>query len=212
MERTNYNFLTYLSLIIAVLATSVGGLFIRWANAPGTVTVFYRTALSSLLVAPFFIRELARNRQSPGQLIRWFPIAILGGLLISLDQATWASALLLSKMANTTYFNSIAPLWVALFALIVIKEKLRRVFWLGLFLSLGGTFLIFGLDLIYRPHLGVGDALGLISSVFYGGYFLVTQVGRRHLSTLIYTWIATFSCAIFLFIENIILNQPITGY
>lgn len=204
--------LPYLALAVTVLATSVGGMFVRWANAPGIVTVFYRTAISTLLVAPFFVKNLVQNKRSLKSIAPWIPMAMLGGLMIALDQASWASALLMTKMANTTYFNSLAPLWVALFALFVFKEKLKWIFWVGLALALGGTLIILGLDLIYRPHLGPGDLLGLVSSFFYGGYFLVTQNGRRNLDTLTYTWIATLSCAICLGLINILFNQSIIGF
>jgi drug/metabolite transporter (DMT)-like permease len=212
-EQGNFRqLLPYLALVVTVLATSMGGLFVRWANAPGPVTVFYRTGLATLLTAPFLVKDVLVQKPPLKEMIRWLPIAMLGGLLISLDQAAWASALLLTKMANATYFNSIAPLWVALFALIVFKEKLHWKFWLGLLIALGGTFLIMGMDLIYHPHLSSGDFLGLISSFFYGGYFLVTQIGRRHLNTLVYTWAATLSCAVCLFILNLLSGNPITGY
>jgi drug/metabolite transporter (DMT)-like permease len=206
------NLLPYVALVITVIATSIGGMFVRWANAPGIVTVFYRTALSTILVAPFFVRNLVQSKQSIKNIAPWIPMALLGGLMIALDQASWASALLMTKMANTTYFNSLAPLWVALFALFVFKEKLKWIFWVGLSLALGGTLIILGLDLIYRPHLGPGDLLGLLSSFFYGGYFLVTQIGRRNLDTLTYTWIATLSCALCLGFLNIIFNQSIIGF
>ena len=204
--------LPYAALVITVLATSIGGMFIRWANAPGIVTVFYRTALSTILVAPFFVKNLTQSKQSLRSITPWLPMAMLGGLMIALDQASWASALLMTKMANTTYFNSLAPLWVALFALFVFKEKLKWIFWVGLSLALAGTLIILGLDLVYRPHLGPGDLLGLLSSFFYGGYFLVTQIGRRNLDTLTYTWIATLTCALCLGLLNIIFKQSIIGY
>jgi drug/metabolite transporter (DMT)-like permease len=211
-SKRSANLLPYLALVVTVLATSIGGMFVRWANAPGIVTVFYRTALSSILVAPFFVKNIIKSKQTFKSISPWIPIAMLGGLMIALDQASWASALLMTKMANTTYFNSLAPLWVALFALLVFKEKLKWVFWVGLSLALGGTLIILGLDLIYRPHLGPGDLLGLLSSFFYGGYFLVTQIGRRNLDTLTYTWIATLSCALCLGLINIIFNQSVVGF
>jgi len=204
--------LPYLALVVTVLATGFGGMFVRWANAPGIVTVFYRTAVSSILVAPFFVSDLHKNKISLKSLIPFLPIAFLGGLLIALDQAAWASALLITKMANTTYLNSLAPLWVALFALVFFKEKLRWIFWLGLTFALGGSLLILGIDLINNPTLGNGDLLGLLSSFFYGGYFIVTQIGRRSLNTLTYTWLATLSCAICLGLVNLLFHQPIFGY
>ena len=204
--------LPYLALVIAILATSGGGFLVRWANAPGMVTVFYRTSISSILVAPFLTRKFNNNQNFPKGIIRYIPIAMLGGLFIALDQASWSSSLLMTKMANTTYFNSLAPLWVAIFALIFFKEKLPAIFWVGLFLALGGTMLILGFDLMKMPDIRSGDMLGLLSSFFFGGYLLVTQMGRRHMDTLTYTWIATFSAALCLGLINLIFRQSIIGY
>ena len=212
IETSKNKILPYLALVLTVIATSVGGLFIRWANAPGTVTVFYRTIISSIIMAPILKSRNISKKQPSNSIYRWIPFAILGGLFLALDQSSWSSSLLLTKMANTTYFNSLAPLWVALFALVFFKEKPRFIFWIGLFLALGGTMLILGLDLSNRSGITSGDLLGLLSSFFFGGYMLVTQFGRRHLNNLLYTWIATLSCAVFLGLMNAILHQPIFGY
>lgn len=204
--------LPHLALAIAVLATSVGALFIRWAHAPGPVTVFYRTALAALVTAPLFFRQSVRGEQPAAWSLTTIAPAIVGGVFIALDQAAWSTAMLATKMANATYFNSLAPLWVALFAFAVFKERLGLSFWTGLALALTGTLALLGMDLLYRPHLGAGDFYALISSFFYGGYFLVTQVGRRRLSALSYTWISTLSGAACLLLLNRVLGNAILGY
>lgn len=212
IARTKNKVLPYLALVVAIVATSGGGFLVRWANAPGMVTVFYRTSISSILVAPFLSRNITNNKQISKGIFRFIPIALLGGLFIALDQAAWSSSLLMTKMANTTYFNSLAPLWVTLFALIFFKEKFQAVFWVGLFSALGGTMLILGFDLANMGNIKPGDLLGLLSSFFFGGYLLITQMGRRYMNTLTYTWIATFSAAICLGLINLIFKQSIIGY
>jgi drug/metabolite transporter (DMT)-like permease len=62
-----------------------------------------------------------------------------------------------NKMANTAYFNSLAPVWVALFTLIFFTERLRVFFWIGLLQALGGTMSIHGLDLVNSLGIGPGD-------------------------------------------------------
>ena len=49
--------LPYLALLVGVLVLSLSTLFIRWAEAPGMVTSFYRMAVATLAVAPFFVRH-----------------------------------------------------------------------------------------------------------------------------------------------------------
>ncbi|NPV87485.1 MAG: DMT family transporter [Anaerolineae bacterium] len=204
--------LPYLALASAVIATAIGAMFIRWANAPGSVTVFYRTSIATLLLFPVFLRQ-ARHENSLFALpVKGLLFALLGGLFIALDQAAWSAAVLTTKIANATYFNSMAPLWVALFALLILKEKLRGIFWAGLFLALTGAGIILGNDLIRHPHLGSGDILGLLSSFFYGGYFVAAQFGRKYLHTVSYTWIATLMCALTLLVLNSVSGAALTGY
>lgn len=204
--------LAYLALLLAVVATSLSAMFVRWADAPGPVTVFYRSMIAAVLLFPFFVRNLTVRKYPKSRLYRCLPIGLLGGLMITLDQSAWSTSVIMTKVANATYFNSLAPLWVALFSLFVFKETLGRKFWAGLSLTLAGVLLILGLDLFRQPHLGVGDLLGVLSSVFFGGYFIVTQIGRRFFDALTYTWLATISCAIGLFIVNGFFSYPLLGY
>lgn len=204
--------LPYLALVSGILALTFSSLFIRWADAPGIVTAFYRMALASIAFLPFVLRSINKNPENRSGLLRWLPIILLGGLFTALDHATWAVALGMTKVANATFFNNIAPLWVALFALIFLKERQKLIFWLGLFLTLAGAGVIFGYDLIYNPHLSRGDLLGILSSFFYCGYFLVTQMGRKHLNTLIYVWGVTTVAAVVLLVANLVAQNPFTGY
>ena len=44
--------LPYFALVIGVLALSFSSLFIRWADAPGTITSFYRMLFASAMLMP----------------------------------------------------------------------------------------------------------------------------------------------------------------
>lgn len=47
--------LAYLALVTGIL--SLGMTFVRWADAPGPVTGFYRLAIAATLTAPLFIHR-----------------------------------------------------------------------------------------------------------------------------------------------------------
>jgi len=49
--------LPYLALIAGICALSMTGIFVRWAQAPGTVTAAYRMGISALALLPFFVRK-----------------------------------------------------------------------------------------------------------------------------------------------------------
>lgn len=199
----------YIALIIGICALSMTGIFVRWADAPGTVTAAYRMAISAITLTPFFLKYEAKRSSPPA---KWFLPVALAGLFIAGDHGFLNTAIGLTRIANTTLLNNMAPLWVALFAWLVWKEKLGRRFWSGLVIALIGATVILGTDLIRHPQLGLGDGLAFVSSLFYAAYFLVTQRGRENISTLRYIWGANLMSAVILFGYNLINGIPITGY
>lgn len=60
--------------------------------------------------------------------------------------------------------------------------------------------------------LDVGAVFGLLAAVFYGGYFLLTQQGRKSLDALTYFWVSGVSTTIALVIFNLVLGQPMWGF
>jgi drug/metabolite transporter (DMT)-like permease len=178
----------YVALVIGVSALSLTGIFVRWADAPGTVTAAYRMGVAALALTPFALRGISKEIKSLN------------------------TAIGLTRIANCTLLNNIAPLWVSLFALLVWREKLKKWFWIGLIFTLGGTVIILSADFIKHPQLGFGDGLAFLSSLFYAGYFLIAQIGRKHFSVLHFAWLANLVSAVLLVAYNLIQGIPLTGY
>jgi drug/metabolite transporter (DMT)-like permease len=202
-------FLAYLALGIAILSLSLSAIFVRWANAPGVVTSFYRMAVPVVLFAWPFYRRIRAKGDLPRQGLQ---AAMLGGLFFAGDLALWATGVVLSGATNPTLLANTAPLWVGLGALLFFRERLNRMFWAGLLLAMVGAVVILGLDSLRATSFGVGTLLGLLSGVFYGGYFLVTQRGRETLDSLTYFWPAAVISTMALLILALVLRQPLTGY
>jgi len=206
--------LPYLALLGGILALSFSALFVRWASAaggaPGTVTSFYRMAIASAALLPFFIRQQIKVKFSLPW--KWLPLAVLAGVFSALDHSIWSTSIQYTRVANATLLNNISPLWVAFVAALVFKEKLPGRFWFGLVLTLVGAGIVFGNDIISNPHLSWGDALALIASLFYAGYFLFTQLSRRHLNTVTHVWLVCFSATLVLLIICFGFQMPLTGY
>ena len=199
----------YLALGIGLAALSMTGIFVRWANAPGTVTAAYRMGIAALALTPLAIREKNNPTSKSDRTWLWM---MLAGLFIALDHGSLNSAVNLTRIANCTLLNNLSPIWVALFALLIWRERLNRWFWLGLALAVGGAVTILGSDIIKHPQLGMGDGLAFASSIFYAGYFLATQVGRRTGSLWKFSWAIYAISAALLFGYNIFLGIPLTGY
>ncbi len=206
--------LPYLALLGGVLALSFSALFVRWAStaggAPGTVTSFYRMVIATLALLPVFIQQQAKVKfRMPW---KWLTLAVLAGLFSAFDHAIWSTSIEYTRVANATLLNNISPLWVALVAMIVFREKLSSRFWLGLGLTLAGAGIVFGNDIISNPHLSWGDALALVSSLFYAAYFLFTQLSRRHLTTTTHVWLVCLSASLVLLVVCLVLDLPLSGY
>jgi drug/metabolite transporter (DMT)-like permease len=103
-----------------------------------------------------------------------------------------------------------APIWVGLGAILFFKERPGRLFWVGLLVALGGAAVILGIDAL--NDVGLGTFFGILSGMFYGGYFLVVQRSRQQLNTLTSFWLSVFGSALGLAVIARLLGQPLTGY
>jgi len=206
---SNSKFFPYFALATGILALSMSAMFVRWANAPATITGFFRLLISSIILFPiFYWRKKKINRVTRQNLI--FPI--VGGLFTAFDLAFWNSSVLYTTASTATLLGNTAPIWVALVTMFIFRHRLPKGFWFGLMLALGGATLVLGNDFIIHPRLGTGDLLALASGFFYAGYLLSTQRGRESLDPLSYITIMVICATIFSFIINIVLGYQFSGY
>lgn len=198
----------YLALGVGVLGLSLSALFVRWSTAAGVVTTFYRMGLAGLFLTPFYLRQPVKNRVPPALLL----VPILGGVFAALDHATWSTAIGLTRVANATLLNNTAPIWVGLVAWFIFRERLKKIFWAGLALTMGGAVIVLGSDAIKQPSLSWGDLLALASGLFYAAYYLVTQRGRRSLNALSYIWVADLTSCVTLLAISLAFRLPLSGF
>ena len=217
----------YLALLFGILTISFSGIFVHWSEAPGVVTSFYRLLIAISLLAPLVLWRVRRagllrsasllrsatplaGGPRPSKRVLIYPL--LGGIFTAFDLGGWSTALSYTSIANATLLNNIAPLWVALFATLVWRERLRKGLWLGIALTLTGAGVVLGSDMLRHPQLGLGDAIALGSSLFWAGYFLITQRGRAFFDTLVYLLLMELGAAVSLLIFCLVTGQPMTGY
>lgn len=206
---TNNRFFPYIALVVGISALSLSAMFVRWADAPGPITGFYRLFISTILFIPFFIQRQKTLEPIEKRWI-WFPI--LGGVFTACDLTFWNSSVKFTTAANATLLGNTSPLWVALAALFIFREKLRSSFWIGLLFALSGAVLIVGTDFLKHPTFGIGDLMAGTAAIFYASYQLITQRGRKYIDPFRYTWFVGVSATAALFFINILLKNSFTGY
>lgn len=209
LSRSRTSFLPYLALAFGVAGLGLSAIFVKWANAPGAVSGFYRMGIAAVVMAiPFGVQARQRAPLSTRHL--WF--AVLAGLFFAGDLATWNTAVLMTNAANATLLGNTSPFWVSFGALILFKEKLRPLFWAGLVLAMFGIVAILGEDFLIHPTLGTGDLLGLLGGFFYGMFFLAAERARDKLSSLISWWVSAAISTAALLGVSVILQQSLLGY
>lgn len=206
---TNKNIFAYLALGIGVLALSFSAMFVRWANAPGPVTAFYRMFFSIFLLLPFFIK---RTQANPATKTRAMVFPMLAGIFTALDLALWTTSLSYTTAANATLLGNTAPLWVALGTWLILKQKLSNKFWSGLAITLAGAALIMGTDFILHPRFGIGDVMATFTGFFYGGYYLFTERSRIYFGSVSHVFFVGIGASVTLFIVNNIFQYPMMGF
>ena len=199
----------YLALATGIVALSFSAMFVRWANAPGPVTAFYRLFFSIFLLLPFFLPRVKTNASIKSGLV---VLPLLAGVFTALDLGFWTASLSYTTAANATLLGNTAPLWVALGTWLILKQKLAAGFWQGLIVALFGAALIMGSDFLLHPRLGIGDAMAILTGVFYGGYFLFTERSRKHFDPISHIWLVGIGASLSLFLANLALGYPMTSY
>lgn len=199
----------YIALGVGILSLSFSAMFVRWANAPGPVTAFYRLFFSVFLLFPFFLPRIKANPSIRSRLVL-FPL--LAGVFTACDLALWTASLSYTTASNATLLGNTSPLWVALGTWFILKQKLSAGFWRGLTFTLLGAALIMGTDFILHPRFGVGDVMALFTGFFYGGYFLFTERSRTTFDPVSHIWFVGIGATVSLFIINLVLHNPLSGF
>jgi drug/metabolite transporter (DMT)-like permease len=199
----------YVALGVGVLALSFSAMFVRWAGVPGPVTAFYRMFFSVFLLFPLFAPRIKHTHALKRSAIL-FPL--LAGASTAIDLGLWTTALGYTTVSNATLLGNTSPLWVALGAWLVFRQKQSGKFWLGLLLALSGATLILGTDFILHPRFGIGDVMAIFTGFFYGLYFLFTEKSREHFDSINHIWLVGVGASLTLFIINKLLGHPLTGF
>lgn len=173
--------LAIVALVVGAVAMGVSPVFVRFADVGPFTSAFWRVALA--LPALWLWARLDQRRQAPGQAVApWSWAVALTGLFFAGDLLFWHLAIVHTTIANATFLATMAPVWVILASGLVIREPVGRETLAGLALCLVGATLLIGLSYSVAPDRLDGDLFGLITSMFFGAYFLAVRVARRAVS------------------------------
>jgi drug/metabolite transporter (DMT)-like permease len=160
------------ALLAGATFIALSPIFVRVSEAGPTATAFWRVALAvPALWILYWLKLRSRARRYGG---KW-PLLIGAGLAFAGDLAFWHTSIQLTSVANSTLLANLASIFVTLAAWIFLRQRPTRVFLAGLGAALAGVLLLVHTSLEFSATGLAGDALGVVTAIFYAGYLLAVK-------------------------------------
>ncbi len=204
------NILAAAVIALGIVSISTAALFIRYAQSDGVPSLIIaaaRMVIAALFMAPFV---LLRNRSEIRTIDRrtWLLLSA-SGLLLAIHMACWVASLELTSVVTSVVVVTSAPLWVGLFTVLFLKEKIRSSLIIGMAIALCGGVIIGVNQYLANTTAGNmlgtrispwGIALALIGAVCSAGYLVIGRAVRKTLSLGVYICIVYGISGVFLVI------------
>src|SRR5436190_4776678 len=145
-------------------------IFVRLADVGPSASAFWRVALAAPLLWP-----LARLRANPGAPRTGCLLLLAAGFAFAGDLGFWHWSIRYTSVANSTLLANLASIFVTAAIWLFWRERPSATFLVGLGAALAGVALLVHTSLAFSASALLGDALGLITAVFYAGYILVVK-------------------------------------
>ncbi|EFL88818.1 DMT family transporter [Ahrensia sp. R2A130] len=165
------------ALVVGACFMGISPVFVRLADVGPFASAFWRVGLALPLL---FAWSWYEGRRDPTAKLMPINKAVLAtGLFFAGDLFFWHLAILNTTIANATLLTCLAPVWVVLLSGVAIGEPVHRNSYIGLAMCLIGAGMVIGSSYSLAPERLLGDIYGLLTSVFFGLYFLAVRVARR---------------------------------
>jgi len=173
--------LSLIALFSGAVCIALSPIWVRVSEVGPTASAFWRVSLAvPLLWSLFFsLKTNARKTSLP-------PLPyLLAGLAFAGDLAFWHWSIQYTSVANSTLLANLASIFVTLAAWVLWKQRPSGLFLAGLAAALVGTGLLVRASLGFSPTALLGDALGVVTAMFYAWYLLqVKDLRDRGAATL----------------------------
>ena len=199
----------YLVLALGVFAIGWSALFVRWSGVPGWTSAFWRMTLAQLVFVPWALASRRGSTRPSRFAVR---AAIIAGVFFAADLALFNTAVMVSSATNATLLGTNAPIFVALGAWLLYRDRPTRRFWAGFALSFIGMLAIVGTDIMQHPRLGLGDAFAVVGAACYAGYLLYVRRSRLEIDALTFSAISGVTSAITLLLICLMIGTPLSGF
>ncbi len=138
-------------------------------------------------------------------------LAVASGLCFGTDLALWNTGLVHTSVANATLLVNTTPLYVGLWSVLVLRQRLPPRFIGGAALALAGAALLLGVSWQDGRHT-LGGLLSLAAAVFSTGYLLLMSAARRQAEAVPALFLAGCSATLVLGLYGWLRADPFSGF
>ena len=169
------NRVAFLCLLAGGCAIAFAPIFVRLSDTGPVASAFWRCALAVPFLWTWVLWR--RDTPAPGASRHLRPL-VLAGIFFACDLSVWHFSILLTSVANATVLANLTPIVVTLAGWLLWKRAVTRTFLVGMFVAIAGMFVLVGPNFASAGRALAGDALGALTAVFYGSYFLAIKAAR----------------------------------
>ena len=201
-------------LVTAVVAVSAGAILVRLSEAPSSVAAFYRVLFTTLPLLPIAVWRYRGHfaRVTP----RDFAFAALSGIALALHFAAWFESLAWTSVAASVTLVQAQPVFVAIGAWLLLRERVTRRMVGGIVLAtVGMVAMSFGDFLggvLVGPRPLYGNALALFGAIMAAGYVLAGRSLRQRIALVPYVVVVYSVCSVSLLAIVLAEGHALTGY
>lgn len=174
------NPLALAALFAGATAIATAGLFVKVSETGPVATAFWRVFLALPFLWAWALFDNPRAHFAG--FARDHRLLIAAGLFFAGDLAVWHWSIVLTSVANATLLSNLAPIFVTLAVWLWFGARPKRIFIVGLSAALAGVVMLIGVDFGAPGHV-LGNAVGVVSAMFYAGYQLTVTRLRAAAST-----------------------------
>jgi drug/metabolite transporter (DMT)-like permease len=184
MSETRVSGIGLVALLAGGACIALSPIFVRLVlpEVSAQASAFWRVALA---IAPLWLWLVLAEPKRPARpapttppykALAWAAFFFAG------DLGFWHASLVYTSVANSTLEANFAPVFVTLAAWMLFGQRVTRAFVVALIVTLVGAVLLVGPNFSAGGDALLGDALGVITAVFYAGYMLAVRAASASAS------------------------------
>ena len=186
------------ALLAGAVAIGASPLFVKVSEAGPVSTAFWRVFLALPFLWAWTLAVAPRSAARP-EAPRERRLMVIAGLYFAGDLAVWHWSIVLTTVATATLLANLAPIFVTLAVWLLLRQRPALRFLSGLAMAVAGVALLVGGDIRVSRDVLLGDALGVLTAMFYAGYQLtVTRLRSTTATARIMAWSGVVTSAVLL--------------